>query len=379
MSRVLIRKASADELDRIVAEIFTLYKIDLKGKQVLIKPNILGAFSPEHGNATDPRVVSAVVREVHKQTDRIWVGDNPMRIQATSGVDEAAQVTGIYEASQGYYVNMGARARVISVGSEIIDKVPISEYFLEADCIINLPKAKTHMIAGITCCVKNMFGTVVGSNKARVHHDAGHAKRFSQFLVDLYKFFTPQLNIVDALTLMEGDGPTHGRVREGGKIIAGTNGLEVDTVVAAMMGFQEKRIKTLQLAHEAGLGEWELDKIEIMGDFEPWPNFELPSTYSAQPKFTIQKDQAAEIHEVWGEVGRLHPLLIEENCTQCGSCEEICPGQAISLEPYPVVDESSCVSCFCCAEVCPEAAMIMSPDGAQELFLRLNPQLRETP
>ncbi|MFC1859740.1 DUF362 domain-containing protein [Thermodesulfobacteriota bacterium] len=289
----------------------------------------------------------------------------------------AARISGIYDASQGHYVNMGSRPKVISVGSEIIDKVPVSEYFLEADAIINLPKAKTHIIAGITCCIKNMFGTVVGSSKARIHYDAGHAKYFSRFLVDLYKFFTPAFNIVEALTVLEGDGPTHGVHREGGKIIAGPNGVEVDTVIAAMMGFPEMRIKTLQLADQMGLGQYSLEKIEVLGDFEPWPDFELPSTYSPKPKVTVQKEQAAEIHEVWGQVGHLHPHLIEENCTMCESCAEICPGEAITLDPYPVVDESKCVSCFCCAEICPEAAMTMSKEEAREFFLRLNPQFRE--
>lgn len=377
MSRVFVKKASHDNLDQLIAEIFTLYDINLRGKRVLIKPNMLGAFPPEHGNCTDPRLVAAVVREVRKQTDRIWVGDNPMRVQAGGGVDDSARISGIYEASQGYYVNVGAKARVISIGSEIIAQMPVSEYFLEADAIINLPKAKTHMIAGITCCVKNMFGAVVGSAKAKIHYDAGHAKRFTQFLVDLYKYFMPTLNIVEALTIMEGDGPTHGKIREGGKIIAGTSGVEVDAVVASMMGFQLNRLKFLQLASQAGLGEWDLGKIEVVGDFEPWPNFELPSTYSGRPMDNIQVAQAAEIHEVWGQVGRLHPRFIEENCTACGSCAEICPAGAIALDPYPVVDETKCVSCFCCAEVCPEAALVMPKEEAQTLFLRLNPQIRE--
>ena len=378
MSQVLVKNATEDQLDQIVADIFNFFKIDLTGKQVLIKPNMLGAFPQEEGNITNAKLVAAVVRKVKEQTDRIWVGDNPMIIQAASGVDEAAKISGIHEAGQGYYVNMGARPRVVSVESEIIGSVPVSEYFLEADAIINLPKAKTHMIAGITCCIKNMFGTVVGSAKARIHHDAGHAKYFSQFLVDLYKFFTPALNIVDALTVMQGDGPTHGVMRPGGKIIAGTNGVEVDTVIAAMMGFPEMRLKTLQLAEQMGLGRYSLEQIDIVGDFEHWADFELPSTYSAKPKFTFDKEQAAEIHEVWGQVGRLHPHLIEENCSMCGSCAEICPGEAIALDPYPMVDESKCVSCFCCAEVCPEAAMIMPKEEARELHLRLNPQLRES-
>ena len=336
---------------------------------------VRGAFNgtPESSKTSVAGKATIVQRFELAQGERV----RDVVLKAGGGVDDSARISGIYEASQGYYVNVGAKARVISIGSEIIAQMPVSEYFLEADAIINLPKAKTHMIAGITCCVKNMFGAVVGSAKAKIHYDAGHAKRFTQFLVDLYKYFKPTLNIVEALTIMEGDGPTHGKIREGGKIIAGTSGVEVDAVVASMMGFQLNRLKFLQLASQAGLGECDLGKIEVVGDFEPWPNFELPSTYSGRPMDNIQVAQAAEIHEVWGQVGRLHPRFIEENCTACGSCAEICPAGAIALDPYPVVDEAKCVSCFCCAEVCPEAALVMPKEEAQTLFLRLNPQIRE--
>ena len=49
-----------------------------------------------------------------------------------------------------------------------------------------------------------------------------------------------------------------------------------------------------------------------------------------------------------------------QNCTGCGACYNICPKDAIRMEPnaqgflYPVIDESICVHCKRCEQVCPK-------------------------
>ena len=48
----------------------------------------------------------------------------------------------------------------------------ISRTFLESDLIINLPKLKTHMKAGITCALKNMIG-IIGEKNCLVHYRIG--------------------------------------------------------------------------------------------------------------------------------------------------------------------------------------------------------------
>ena len=48
--------------------------------------------------------------------------------------------------------------------------------------------------------------------------------------------------------------------------------------------------------------------------------------------------------------------MIEERCTRCGVCEEICPVQAITLSPYPELGEK-CFYCFQCMRICPEKAI----------------------
>ncbi|MHC1573821.1 MAG: EFR1 family ferrodoxin [Candidatus Syntropharchaeales archaeon] len=49
--------------------------------------------------------------------------------------------------------------------------------------------------------------------------------------------------------------------------------------------------------------------------------------------------------------------LVEERCTSCGKCAEICPVDAIVLDPYPrwVKD---CDRCYICELKCPEGAIV---------------------
>ena len=47
-----------------------------------------------------------------------------------------------------------------------------------------------------------------------------------------------------------------------------------------------------------------------------------------------------------------------EKCTGCGTCEEVCPVEAIKVEDGKAkVDEEECVECGTCVEECPEGAL----------------------
>jgi uncharacterized protein (DUF362 family)/NAD-dependent dihydropyrimidine dehydrogenase PreA subunit len=363
MSKVLIRNASEETVKQVVDEIFALYKVNLKGKRVFIKPNMLGAYTPDKGVTTNPALVTAIVEACEAQTDKIIVGDNPMRALGIGGMDRTAELSGIRQAAGKYYRNIGQEADKVDIGSKLVDSVPISRVLREIDYFINVAKFKTHILAGITGCVKNLFGLMPGSVKAEMHFRLQHPKALTQLFVDLYRYRIPDLNIVDALLGMEGDGPSHGRVKKIGKILAGTNGVEVDAVMAAMMGYNPiTKVKTLDIAHKEGLGEIDLDKIEIIGDFEMIPDFALPIGYIA-PREAPQVMSLEDSYDNWHQIGTIRPMNIEEKCTQCGECEEICPAGAISLDPYPVVAADKCISCFCCAEGCPEGAIVV-PENA---------------
>ncbi|MGM0418883.1 MAG: EFR1 family ferrodoxin [Thermodesulfobacteriota bacterium] len=50
-------------------------------------------------------------------------------------------------------------------------------------------------------------------------------------------------------------------------------------------------------------------------------------------------------------------MISEKLCTQCGICAELCPVEAIELDPYPVFKEN-CITCFKCVKECPEDAIL---------------------
>lgn len=335
MSTVLVRNATEETLSQVMDEVFDLFHPHLWGKKVFIKPNMVAPMATEKGVTTHPAVVKALLDKVLTYTEDVSVGDNSM-FDDDKRLNDTITKTGIGAAVGRHWANPANDVETISIGSEVVDEVPVARIFRESDFIIFVPKFKTHLLTGVSGCIKNVFGVMPGLSKSEMHFRLSHPKMLTRFLVDLYRFISPHLHIVDALVGMEGNGPSHGKLREVNKIIAGTNGVEVDGVMAAMMGFDPSRLKFLEMANNLGLGETDLKKIDIVGDFEILPDFKPPLTYITT-KVRVELD--------------------EEICTQCGTCEEVCHAGAMRLDPYPTIDNQKCIYCFCCSEGCPEGAL----------------------
>ncbi|QGP93870.1 Caffeyl-CoA reductase-Etf complex subunit CarE [Neomoorella glycerini] len=47
----------------------------------------------------------------------------------------------------------------------------------------------------------------------------------------------------------------------------------------------------------------------------------------------------------------------EEKCTGCGSCVEVCPVEAITVEEVAVINADECLECSACVEECPNEAI----------------------
>lgn len=354
MSKVLIHPATYQNLNLALDRIFELFPLDFQRKKVLIKPNVLRACKAEEGIVTHSAVVRAVVEKVETlRPASIVVGDNP-GVFCYGANEETFKRTGLMEAAKGYYRNIGNDSEKVDFNPDFAATVSISRAVLEADIFISVPKFKTHGLTIITGAIKNSYGILPGGQKARLHKAAGGIDRFHEMVVDVYRLRVPDLFVVDAVVGMEGNGPASPDLREMGLLLASDNGVALDSVMAKMVGCEPGRLRFLRKAKEAGLGDYDLSTIEIIGELKQISNFKLPPLSGE----AILGNEAAQ--------ARLHsrtilrPQADPKLCTACGTCVDQCPVSALSLNnQIPLVNPETCIVCFCCQEICPEKAIIL--------------------
>ena len=356
MCPVLIIDAEYETVNAAVNTVFEHF--DPPGKEVLIKPNLLGGFPAEQHVTTHPLLVEGLITYLQKKNIKIAVGDNPA---GSGNLIKRATKAGLYQASHGYFEDISEGEEVV-IDSQYFSRLVVSKKVLHTDYILNVPKFKTHMQTIITGAVKNMFGMLPKEEKSLIHCKARSLKDFSRALVDIYSVRPPDLTVMDAVVGMEGNGPSSGKVRHIGKVLASDNGVELDAVMAFMMGLDPFEVPMLEYAHEKGLGEIDVENIEVRGELTRIPHFKVPS------KTLV--GFITPISSRYYDFLTIKPRLNKKKCVQCWECVEKCPVSALSRREYPYIDRKRCVSCFCCVEVCENHAMEV-PSRARDIFDRV--------
>jgi len=348
---VLVFDGDYSQMEKVVEKIFHAFPFSFDGKKVLIKPNILGPYPPEKGITTHPSLVHALVVALKKRGASCVVGDNP-GAGGYAANERCARIAGIFDAADGCFVNFAKETIQVEVKSRLVKKLVVSKRVLDADIVINVPKFKTHLQTRITGAVKNMFGILVGAEKARVHLSAPRPKNFAEVLVDIYQIRIPDLTIMDAVVGMEGNGPSGKDLRHIGKILTSTNGVSLDAVMAAMMGLTPESVDYLNISSQRGLGEVDTAKIDIQGEWSPLEKFKMPLTFVSRGFFGATVNRL-----LYRPFIKPRLKVNAELCTKCGVCIEHCPVQALTLEDIPRLDEKKCIACYCCYELCSSQAI----------------------
>ncbi|MDI6758473.1 MAG: DUF362 domain-containing protein [Candidatus Omnitrophota bacterium] len=319
--------------------------------RVLVKPNLLMAKPPSAGIDTHPEIVRSVVKILKKIGCEVFVGDGP-----SVWGNQIENVDLVYEVSGVKQVCQDEGAALVKFEKKIWKKnFPFTSWVDTSDCIINLPKFKTHDFTLLTGAIKNLFGLIPGTYKTELHKNYFDPKDFSKILVDIYEEIRPCLTIVDGIVAMEGDGPaTSGKLRNLNLLLASSDCVALDSILALIMGVAPLDILTNKEALGRNLGQAQLDSIEILGEElrdvmgEP---FMLPSTSLIRkiprPALKLAK-----------KLIRYYPYLEAKNCLHCQACIEACPFQAISMKKEKInFNYSKCSACFCCQEACPAQAI----------------------
>jgi uncharacterized protein (DUF362 family)/NAD-dependent dihydropyrimidine dehydrogenase PreA subunit len=353
MTRVLIQKSGYSSLERPVARILEAFPLSIPGRKVLLKVNMLGPFHPDKGTTTHPALVMELARQLTAAGARVMVGDTPGALGYGRNEDVARRAGFLPELSQ-FYTNLSVRTSAFKVSSRFVSELVLTRDIFDCDIIISLPKFKTHMQTVLTGAIKNSYGTVAGVGKSRLHTLAPEPSDFGEVVVDVFQMRPPDLFIVDAITGMEGNGPSGGTLRDIGLLIASDNGPAVDGVMAAMMGVNPERVPMLAVCAKRNLGPVRPADMVIDGELRPIKNWKLP------PSIVSRGLVGTLINRIW-----YRPLVrpwprVTSACTACGVCAESCPVAAIDMGDTAVVDQDRCIRCYCCHELCPEGAVALT-------------------
>lgn len=232
-----------------------------RGDDVVIKPNLCtGHHGPEYAATTNPDVVGQLVglcRAAGAKSVRVM--DTPFG----STADKAYEASGVKAAVEkaGGTMELMTRARFrnyrIPDGRDIT-QWPIYEDVLACDVLINVPIVKDHGLTRLTLGGKNLLGVVLSPGD--LHGNIG------QRTADLMSVCRPTLTVIDAYRVLTANGPTGGDLNDVEKletVVASADMVAADAYAATLLGFTAADIPYVTAAAAMGLGEIDLERVDI--------------------------------------------------------------------------------------------------------------------
>lgn len=239
---------------------------DLKGKTVVLKPNMV-EYRADKPVTTNPALLKAAIAMAQDLgAGKVIVAEGPGHMRDT---EYLLDVTGLGGACR----EMGVP--FVDLNLDDIEKLDNAEgltglkhFYLpktiaHADAVISVPKLKTHHWVGMTCSMKNLFGTVPG-RKYGWPKNLLHIRGIPHSIIDLQHLVQPVMAIVDGIETMEGDGPINGTSKHLGQVILGQDLAAVDATCARILTLKPHEMNYIKLAGMC-VGNIDENMIQIIG------------------------------------------------------------------------------------------------------------------
>ena len=240
-SRVAILNAQqySQQLDQILAAGLRLFPIDVRGKTVLLKPNLVD-YIPGNAINTHSLLVLAAAESFRRLGAKsVVVAEGPGHQRDTQLVLSQSGYEHHLKDEKIRFVDLNRdeliRTRLRASYTGMKD-LWLPRTVLEADFLVSMPKVKAHHWSGVTLSMKNMFGVVPGARYGWPKNIL-HWKGIQESILDLCATFPIHFVIADGIIAMEGNGPLNGTPRPLGKIVLADDPVAADATCAQLMGF----------------------------------------------------------------------------------------------------------------------------------------------
>jgi uncharacterized protein (DUF362 family) len=279
---ILSVESYSERLEQILGRGLNLFHLDVRGKSVLLKPNLVDYIPGSHIN-THPLLVSAAAecfRRLGAKT--VLVGEGPGHQRDTELV--------LFESGFADQLRQ-RRVRFVDLNRDELVETPLLANYtgmkslwlprtiLEADFVVSMPKVKAHHWSGVTLSMKNMFGVVPGT-KYGWPKNILHWKGIQESILDICATVPIHFVIADAIVAMEGNGPLNGSPRLLNRIVLADDPVAADATCARLMGLDPERIIHIRAGAQF-LGNSSIKRIDQLAEAVCMP--EVP--FQTVPEF----------------------------------------------------------------------------------------------
>ncbi len=254
MNNTTVYIAQTNEPYRGACEALDALNFGVRGKSVYIKPNLTGGQPSEKGLTVDIGIVRAVLERL-SDCSKITIGES------CSDTAKAFDELGYDQLVKDFPNVQLEDIRSSDIIWKSIPKpyhtneMPFNANVFEHDYVINIAKMKTHSLAGVTLCLKNIFGFIPTRKQKLMYHPF-----IRKALLDMNQVVTSHFCIVDGVWGNEFDEIQSTPISTG-VVLAGENILAVDIIAAAVMGIDLRNNETYHMALEL----WNDPEIKVSG------------------------------------------------------------------------------------------------------------------
>src|SRR2546426_11242507 len=240
----------SDELDDLVYDGLRLFNLDVRGKSVLLKPNIVEYIPGKPVNTNAQLIGAAAEGFLRLDAASVTVGEGPGHHRDTDlllyetglGDQLAHRKIAFVDLNRDELIKTRLQANYSGLGYLWLPRTVRA-----SDFIVSMPKVKTHHWTGVTLSMKNMFGIVPGCRYGwpkNVLHWAG----IHESILDICATVRPHFVIADGIVAMEGDGPLNGSAKDLHIILLSDDAVTADAILTGVLGIDPSRIRYIQEA-----------------------------------------------------------------------------------------------------------------------------------